>query len=152
MYNSIMTSGTNNAILPMCLHPHKQIIPRTPYRISAIYKTTWLWIAHRRFPPNAAICLSCCHSFSKANPTNVQQTEEIISRMIRDPHLTRSRIMLPIDPPLFLQFQVFLEIVEQICTRHCTSSEEMSTHPAFLKIIWSSLMAENVNKQLSTRF
>lgn len=55
-------------------------------------------------------------------------------------------VMLPTDPPLLLQVQVLLKIVEQICTWHCTSCEEVGAHPAFFEIIRGSLMCKYMHK------
>ena len=136
---------TSNGSRPMCLRPRTQTALHTPYRIFAICNTTWPYSSHHRFQSNVAIFPSCLPSSSTTSAVPISQLNH---KVMLKTYLTSLGVMLSRNPPLSFQFQVPLKVEKQVCRWHCSSREEVSTHPALFKVVWRGLMIEDMNEQL----
>lgn len=58
--------------------------------------------------------------------------------------------MLSADPPLLLNFQCFLEVKEEVGTRHGSSGEKVRAHPTLFKIIGCCSVCKDVYEEFSS--
>lgn len=57
--------------------------------------------------------------------------------------------MHPAKPPLLLKPQISLKVEKEVRRRHSSTREEISRHPAVVKVVWCTVMAEEMNEELA---
>ena len=139
---------------PRYLLLHKQTTLHKPCRISAIGKTTSLRCSYHRYPPDEAIAFAYLKSSATTNPVTrenrASDEEQSDKRGNEFTHFAGFSVVLSADPPLLLNFQCFLEVKEEVRTRHGSSGEKVRAHPTLFKIIGCCSVCKDVYEEFSS--
>jgi len=84
-------------------------------------------------------------------PQKIHDFSRVLIHILQPPFCCQL-VVLAVHVPMLLQFQVALEVEEQISRRHGPSGEKVTRHPVCLglchKVVGKACVDEDVNKQL----